>query len=251
MKILGKLNNLLTRTGFQLTHLPPQNNEPLFIMTDHYKIRQKLINHFNINKILDIGANTGQFVNVMRNIGFEKKIFSFEPLSDAYAQIQRKAENDNNWDCFNFALGEQEKTLQINIAGNSYSSSILQMLPIHESYDMQSKYIGVESISVKTLDSIFTNLCFPADNIYAKIDTQGYEKEVLNGAKKSLSNVLILQLELSLQQLYKDEPLFDEIYNQMTQQGFEILTFENGISDFNSGRLMQVDVLFLNRKLVK
>lgn len=86
----------------------------------------------------------------------------------------------------------------INIAGNSYSSSILKMLPSHVEASPESEYIGHEVIEVKTIDSIFPFLRNKGRNFYLKIDTQGFEERVINGAADSLQFIKLVQLEMSL-----------------------------------------------------
>lgn len=248
--MLGKLNNILKLTGFQLIHIPPAKSENEFIFTEEYKKRQKILSGFSINKIIDIGANTGQFATVMRNIEFTGQIISFEPLSSAFKELQQKASNDSNWICQNYALGHEESSMEINIAGNSYSSSLLEMLPEHLNFDPNSGFIGKENINIKTFDSVFSNFCYNDDKIWMKIDTQGFEKQVLEGAKESLSKISVLQIEMSLTPLYQNEPLFSELYPFVVDKNFELFTIEPGINNVETGQLLQLDCIFI-KKLAK
>lgn len=212
--------------------------------------RLKIINHFDINKLLDVGANVGQYSLNMRRIGYNKKIISFEPLKAAFERLKEVASKDKNWVVNNFALGNENITSILNVAGNSYSSSILNMSPEHIKSLPASKYIAKESIEIQKLDSIFKNIFEEGDNIMLKIDTQGYEQNVIMGAENSLSKVRIIQLEMSIVPMYEKEILYIEMINFMDHMGFELFSLENGFSDMKTGKLLQLDGIFVNKKIV-
>jgi len=200
---------------------------------------------YNIDTVLDIGANSGQFAEYLRkDLGYTKRILSFEPLSSAFSLLKAKADKDPYWDAFNIALGDTEVQSEINIAGNSYSSSLLDMLPSHLKSAPDSGYKGKEIIEVKKLDSIFENLCDARNTVYMKIDTQGFESKVLKGAQNALQRIDTVQMEMSLVPLYKGEMLFDELYCLMNESGYSLVAIIPGFADKNSGQLLQVDGIF-------
>ena len=141
-------------------------------------------------------------------------------------------------------IGDTDEMREINIAGNSYSSSLLDMLPSHVKSAPKSKYIGKEVIDIRKLDSLFENLCSATKNIYMKIDTQGFERRVLKGAENSLAHIDTVQMEMSLVPLYDGELLFNELYSLMNSKGYVLLSIENGFSDPISNQLLQVDGIF-------
>jgi FkbM family methyltransferase len=209
-------------------------------------VRQKrLFASYGVNLVLDVGANAGQFAQHLRNyVGYRKRIISFEPLSSAFGRLKAKARRDAAWEVFNFALGEADTKGEINIAGNSYSSSLLGMLSSHMQAAPESKYIGQEVIEIRTLDNIFDSFYSKDNRTYLKIDTQGYESRVIAGAEKSLAHIGTIQLEMSLIPLYEGELLFSEMCNLMTQKGYSLVSLEGGLSDQDSGQLLQVDGIF-------
>lgn len=237
MSMIRNLRKLLRSLGFDVYRYSPATH-PL-------ARRKRLFETFSINVVLDVGANTGQFAQELRgDINYTKKILSFEPLSSAFEVLSINSKNDAGWKVYNFALGDIEEKKEINIAGNSYSSSILDMLPTHELSAPESRYIGTEVIEIKTLDSMFDNLCKQSDHIYLKIDTQGFEDKVLKGAEKSLDYIDTVQMEMSLVPLYKDVLLFPNMCMLMGDMGFDLVAIESGFSDPVSGRLLQVDGIF-------
>ena len=211
--------------------------------------RLKIITHFDINKLLDVGANVGQYSLNMRRIGYNKKIISFEPLKSAYEKLKEVASKDKNWVVNNYALGNENIKSTLNVSANSYSSSILNMSPEHIKRAPASKYIAKEIIEIKKLDSIFNFFFEEGDNIMLKIDTQGYEKNVILGAENILSKIRIIQVEMSIVPLYEKEILFIEMINLLDSMGFELFSLENGFSDIKTGKLLQLDGIFVNKKI--
>jgi len=200
---------------------------------------------YEISLVIDVGANSGQFAQGLRTqIGYSGRIVSFEPLRSAFSLLEQNSKSDAHWQIYNYALGDTIGTQTINVAGNSFSSSLLPMLPSHVASAPESSYVGFENVELKTLDSVFPEVRQNARNIYLKIDTQGYENRVLAGAKHSLSHISTVQMEMSLVPLYGGELLFGEMCNLMVGYGFTLMRIENGLSDPKSGQLLQVDGIF-------
>lgn len=237
MSIKNEVRKLLWNVGIDISRFEP---------TSHDVARRKqLIESYQIDTFLDIGANSGQSgVQLRKNLGYTGRILSFEPLSSAFALLQANAKDDPAWQIFNIALGDAQEKVQINIAQNSESSSLLDMLPSHLKSAPQSGLVGKEEITVKTLDSIFDDVCKGAKNIYMKVDTQGYEAKVLAGAKNSLPVIDTIQMEMSLIPLYEGEMLMIEKCILMRDLGYTLVAIENGFSDPKSGQLLQVDGIF-------
>jgi len=209
--------------------------------------RMKLVNSKQIDLLIDVGANTGQYSALMRDYGYLGRIISFEPLVDAYNKLIQLKKNDPLWDAFNFALGDKHETSIINISGNSYSSSILDMLDTHLDSAPESRYIGRQEILIKRLDEIFIDISNESTNIMLKMDVQGFEKEVLDGAKNCINQIDIIQLEMSIKRLYKDELILCEMINYLDQLNFELFSLENGYFDSHTGQLLQADGIFVRK----
>lgn len=209
--------------------------------------RIKLLNHFNIKTILDVGANTGQFAYYTRKFGYRNTIISFEPLSSAFAILKQFSENDSKWEVVNSAIGDIDGEIEINISENSQSSSILDMMPGHVKSAPDSAYTGKEKVKIQKIDTVISNYSDNLEDTFLKIDTQGFEKKVLDGAEKSLKKLKGLQLELSMVELYKGETLITEMLNLIEEKGFIIYSLEPGFYDKKSGQLLQVDGIFFRR----
>ena len=214
------------------------------------KRRLQIIQHCKIDTLLDVGANAGQYSATMRELGYNKKIVSFEPLKSAFKGLEKSSSRDTNWFIHNYALGNEDCKSVINIANNSYSSSLLNMLPTHLESAPTSQYVGQQDIEEKKLDSIFDTVAQAGDNIMLKIDTQGYEKNVLDGAENSLQHIKIIQLEMSIVPLYENELLFFDMIRFIESKGFVLYSLETGFSNPVTGQLLQVDGIFVRKGIV-
>ncbi len=203
--------------------------------------RMKFLEIFAIDTVLDVGANTGQYGTELRNLGFQGQIISFEPLDDAFAALKSRTDKDKHWHAHHYALGECEKNSEINISGNLQSSSLLPMQPAHEAAAAASAYVGTQKISVKSLDDVLATVCTAAENIYVKMDVQGYEMQVLRGAEHVLPRINTLQLEISLTPLYDGAPTNQDIDAFMLAQGYHLIAIDPVFSDPETGRMLQVD----------
>jgi len=209
--------------------------------------RIKIMKNYNIDTIFDIGANIGQYAMLMRALKFKGKIISFEPLNDAFEKLKRNSKNDKKWIINNYAIGDNDGNLTINVSGNSYSSSFLNMKKAHMNAAPDSKYIRKQEAQIKKLDSIYTQFCTNENNVMVKIDTQGFEKNVIDGAIININNIKIIQLEMSITELYDGEILFQQMIQYLDDRGFALISFENGFSNPTTGELLQVDGVFVNK----
>ncbi|MFL6466694.1 MAG: FkbM family methyltransferase [Pyrinomonadaceae bacterium] len=232
-----EIRKLIRKTGFDVSRFVPGSNA---VARKH-----RLISQFNIDLLLDVGANTGQFVEEMRrDLGYSGRVVSFEPLPNVFAELNKNAKGDLLWETRNCALGDAGGTAVINVAGNSVSSSLLEMKETHLNAAPSSKYIDSVKIEVCTLDSIFESLHQGEKEIFLKIDTQGFESRVLNGAEMSLPLINTVQLEMSVVPVYESEVLFIDLYSRMTRLGYYLISIAEVFWDDRTGELLQIDGLF-------
>lgn len=139
-----------------------------------------------VTTILDVGANVGQFGRSVFAAGWTGKLLSFEPLTAAHAQLAATATRHPSWTVApRGALGAIDADADMNIAGNSQSSSLLPMLERHAQAAPASSYIATEPVRVTTLDQAVAHLA--SDEVFLlKMDVQGFESEVFRGAIETL-----------------------------------------------------------------
>lgn len=199
----------------------------------------------DIDLVLDVGANIGQFSRSLRHAGYRNRLVSFEPLSVAYTQLLRASQHDPLWDVApRIAIGDREAEIEIHVSGNSVSSSALEMLDTHARVAPDSAYLGSERVQLSRLDTMAHPYVQPETVSFIKIDTQGYEDRVLDGASRLLAKSRGVQLELSLVPLYEGQQLFEALVERMRLLGFSIWAIQPGFSDPGSGRMLQVDAIF-------
>ncbi len=232
----GFLQMLLRRVGLDVRRYNPQQDSVLR--------RQLLLAHYDVRLVLDVGANAGQYARQLRRGGYQRRIVSFEPQRSAFESLRSRAARDPDWRALNVALSDADGTAQINLAGNSLSSSLLDMLPAHSESAPESSYVGRETVTTRRLDGLLPTLATEGDAVYLKVDTQGSELKVLLGAGAALQLIDTLELELSLVPLYEGAPLFTDMLAWLAARGYELVGLEPAFSDPSSGRLLQADGFF-------
>ena len=199
--------------------------------------------------ILDIGANTGQFAQGLRANGYHGPIISFEPLSGAHSTLVATAASDPLWDVAErCAVGANDGWAEINIAGNSYSSSLLPMLDLHREAAPQSAYLGTEPCRVITLDSYIERTFSDPTTVFGlKIDTQGYEAQVLAGLRRYHDRVKVIVCEMSLAPLYAHGPSMSELCHVLAELGYRCVALGPEFEDPRTGELLQANGVFVKR----
>ncbi len=193
--------------------------------------------------VLDIGANVGQFGIDLRRAGFCGSIVSFEPVHNSYTKLQRVTRKDQLWKTYCMALGSSERFSEINVTKNSgLSTSFYPMLKIHLDNFPESEVVSKEKVFISTVDAQIENLGLNPSKVVIKLDVQGYEFEVLKGAKESLSRIPFCFLEVSLFPLYEGERTLLPILNLLAASGHEVFDVFRGVTS-KEGELLQVDIL--------
>ena len=206
------------------------------------------ITKFGIDLIIDVGANEGQFAADIRAAGYHGNIISFEPLSDAHRKLVKASAYDAKWSAYpRCALGDKNAEVEINVANNSTSSSILPMMQSHISAAPYSSYVDKEKVSMITLDKISPKYVNEFKNIFLKIDTQGFEWQVLDGSIDTLPHICGILLELSLVELYESQHLWKEMIERLSKNGFYLWSIQPGFVNPENGQTLQIDGVFFRK----
>jgi FkbM family methyltransferase len=203
--------------------------------------RAKLLRSEGIYLVLDVGANAGQYAQRLRRAGYHKRIVSFEPLSAAFAELERAAAGDPAWEARRLALGDEDGSAEIHVSANSWSSSLLEMGDRHLASAPDSAYTGTETVPVARLDSIWDDLVREGERVFLKLDVQGFEMRVLRGAAGHLDRVAGVQAELALTPLYEGDSPWRDVVDHLEAQGFVLAGLEPGFEDPETGRMLQAD----------
>jgi FkbM family methyltransferase len=212
----------------------------------------ELLAHLEIDCVLDVGANVGQYHDFLRDrVLFEGTIVSFEPVSRHVTQLSDKAKHDPRWHIEPYALGAQEGSLDINVMVSDQFSSFLEPDNSRiDDYDDLNVPCRTEAVAVKTVDGLLPGLQarLGFKRPYLKLDTQGFDIEVLEGARQSLPGILALQSEASVIGIYKGMPSYMDTIRYLGGKGFDI-TGLYPISRDRSLRLIEFDCVMINRGL--
>ena len=243
MNIKNKIKKLINKFGLDVRRFQSNASFEAQIVAAMKKVK--------IDTLFDIGANTGQFAQKVLAAGYNGKIISFEPLSSAHNQLSKSAQNNTKWIVHpRTAVGDHDGKIEINIAGNSVSSSVLPMLKAHLSAAVTSAYVGKELSPIIRLDSVAEQYLDRSKCLFIKVDTQGFEWQVLDGAIKTLKQAKGVQLELSLVPLYDGQKLWLEIIARMEKEGFILWSIQKGLTEPKTGQTLQVDVIFVRKEKI-
>ncbi len=198
-----------------------------------------------ITHVLDVGANRGQYATRLREAGFEGRITSFEPVAETHRLLTRLAADDRHWKIAPaMALGAVPGRATIHVSHRSDMSSLMPITAAALEAIPRAFETGTEEVEVQRLDAIFSRYVKPGDVVLLKIDTQGSEAAVLDGAAGVLDRIAGLQLELSLLPLYEGEKTYLDILHQVEVLGFAAHWFLPGFYSKKLNRQLQMDGVF-------
>jgi FkbM family methyltransferase len=211
-----------------------------------YENLVQLLGSLGVDVVLDVGGNTGQFVRRLRQAGFKGRAVSFEPASVSHAALTAAAAGDDLWSVAPpMALGSDNGEIVLNLYNRSDMNSVHSLNTIAQDVFPKLVAAGSETVPLRKLDDIFTDFVRPGETPFLKLDTQGSERAILQGAERVLSSLPVVQAELSLVPLYDGGIHFDDIFDFLRGQGFRLgmvapVTFSKRL-----GRQIEADAVFV------
>jgi FkbM family methyltransferase len=209
---------------------------------------QRFIKYFEIDVIFDVGANIGQYAQMLRNkVGFRGAIFSYEPFSEAFSELCKVAESDPNWYVFNSAISDRCGETSLNLVASSQMNSLeVPSTEETEILEQANTQIGQEKVKVITLDQAYEQVSqtFKIRNPLLKLDTQGHDLKILQGSNQ-FKRFVGIQAEVSFKSLYAKTPKYFETIEFLKMSGFELsAVFPNNAGHFPF--LLEQDILVFN-----
>lgn len=233
-RLKSLMKRALARAGMRLVRTPSPEQRLV-----------RLLHRRGIEEVLDIGANTGQFAEELRTIGFRGRIVSVEPIPPAFERLRSRARADGRWSAVQAAVGSSAGRVTLNISANSVSSSVLPMLSTHTAAAPGSAYTHSLDVNCTTIDDIVEQHGLDPRRMLLKLDVQGYEKPALEGARRTLEAIAAIHIELSLVPLYEDQVLFQEMVAMLGDFGLRLWGLSPVFFDDSCERLLQVDGLLV------
>jgi FkbM family methyltransferase len=204
---------------------------------------ERWLTRFPIRTVIDVGANTGQFALVARRLFPEALIHAFEPLPDCLWQMTQLFRSDTRFRAHGCALGERDGVITFHQSDFSPSSSVLDMDPAHRRLVPPSAHSKEITVPIRRLDDALAGELLEPE-IFLKLDVQGYEDRVLDGAVEVLKQARIVQTEVLFEHLYRGQAEFTDIYDRLTSAGFTFLGNSEQITT-KDGRILWADALFV------
>jgi len=214
---------------------PP--GEKLERITELVHLR-KLLELQSINCVVDVGANRGQFATEIRGIGYRGRIISFEPLSSEFGVLGQRFRNDALWTGHQVALGDTPGKALLNVIPNlTVMSSILRP-------KSKWKSMEVEEVEVRRLDGMASQLfdAIPEPRVLLKMDTQGFDLRVFEGASGCLDVMRGLQSEIAIVPLYDGMPRYLEALSVYESKGFGLFNL-SVVSRTRGGTLQELNCM--------
>lgn len=234
----------LGSVGFTLHDLR-KNNDLRVFLPGHLK---SLLTKLEINCVIDVGANVGEYGRMLRRIGYRGRIVSIEPVNEVFERLKATAAGDDGWLTLNMACGSAEETRSINVFSQSTLSSLLSPSSNMQAID-PGRVKRTETVNVRRLDSFFEETIRELDDprVFLKTDVQGLDIEVIRGAGECLNQVQGVQAEISMIPLYVGAPDYLEFLAYCRNLGFEPTGFFPIVNSPVSGHLVECDVVLVRR----
>lgn len=190
-----------------------------------------LLRQYDVDCVLDVGANTGQFAIGLRGNGYAGHIVSFEPVPQFVEEMGRLSAADEKWTVHQVALGSTEGTVPIRVqrtfssvlASSDYGKRRFATLRDAAESD------HVVDVPLRRLDAILDEVLAPVlrsdgarPRIFLKMDTQGFDLEVFGGLGERAEDVVGLQSEVALLLIYEQMPRMPEALAVYEAAGYEL-----------------------------
>ena len=242
MQLSLSLHNLLHRFGIDINHWPRQHDDVMDWWLGAVIIRRE------INCVIDIGANHGQFGQLIRSLGYKGRIVSFEPSPRAIPQLTATTVRDKEWRVHPVALSSEAGTAELNLHEVDQMDSLLPALSEAAAQYDGLRGAGTATVTLSTLDIEIPQAIegISEPRVLLKSDTQGHDLEVLKGAKGGLPREIVgVLVELSAQAEYQGQPRLTRVMDHLMDDGFMPVAFAPIATSSDGMRMIDLDGLFM------
>ncbi len=198
----------------------------------------RFLRQFRVNCVLDVGANTGGYARLLRRLGYRGHICSFEPNAEAFSALTASFRLDRSWRGFPIALGAKRARAPFHVASAHNESSFLDR--------PQTGWIRrIEEVEIERLDAVFEDLVQSIQDprVLLKMDTQGYDMKVVEGASATLAKILALQSEVSVQPLYERMVHYTDALRRYEELGYSLMNLSVVVRGKTHGNVVEYDAL--------
>jgi FkbM family methyltransferase len=208
---------------------------------------KKALAGLDFDFVVDVGANRGQFAWFSRERFPGARIVSFEPLEAAANVFEKVFASDPMVRLVRAAIAEHDGTLTMHVTDEDDSSSPLE-ITAKQAQHFGSRIVGRCVVPCGPLAKFIGVTDFGTRNLL-KIDTQGFELEVLKGSIDLLGRFDAIYCEVSFVELYQGQPLANDVISYLSSRHFQLGGVFNQINAIREGAL-QADMLFFKEPAV-
>ncbi len=236
------LRRLARRFGYDLTPLRKAKSPNAQLIA--------LLKHHRIDLVLDVGANVGQYGRRLRDGGYGGRIVSFEPLVSAHERLTAVSAPDPAWTVAPpMAIGDRNGEVEIQVSSESDMSSILPQSDLLKTISPSSAIERTEQVPIRRLDGLAEDYVDAERRAFLKIDTQGFEPEVLDGSAALLPRLCGVQLEMSLLPIYQGERGYRAMTDRLEALGFALHLVLPGYFERKLARMLEIDGVFMREDI--
>jgi FkbM family methyltransferase len=204
-----------------------------------------------IDCVIDVGAHIGEFAGFLRDVEYTGDIHSFEPVRASFDELVKARGADPRWRGQNVALGADDGELEMNLYSGSVFNSFLK--PANDGtarFRDHTQLVGVEKVPVRRLESVIDDILAtrPAAKIFLKMDTQGYDLQVVRGAGRRLDAIRALQTELAARPTYAGMPTLHESLAELDRLGFDLTGVFPVARELDHLRVIEFDCVLVRKQ---
>jgi FkbM family methyltransferase len=235
-----RVRRLARRAGLDIRRYPPRH---LSENTLAWQI-QRIIQRSDVYAVVDVGAHHGEFATMMRSqIGWRGPILSFEPSSASFRELTTNMSADAAWSGHRVALGAAAGAGILNV----FESTNLNSL--HRQSDLGAEQLDMDVNELEAIEIVrLDDIDLPSGPILLKIDTQGHDLEVLQGAAAALERTTAIVVEVRNRSIYHGAPLLTQMIDELSAREFELASLHPLLMDADGLRVIEFDAVFLARR---
>lgn len=240
-RMLARLRDVAHRCGIEVGRFPPQV---------HDRRRGELLTRIGAELVIDVGANVGQYASTLRSVGgYRERIISLEPVSDAFTRLEHASAGDARWDCRRLALMDVDGEMTLHVADRDELSSFNESSAAGRAALSEVRTKFDETVPTARLDTVYESLAGDR-RAFLKLDVQGSEPRVLDGAERCLSYFIGLQLELPLVPLYEGQVSAGDLIARLEAAGMRLVSVQPLFFDACVGLNLEFDAIFLREDVL-
>lgn len=215
----------------------------------HSACRAAAMKRCGIDAVLDVGANAGQYVGWLREYGYSGRVVSIEPIEHVFAEMQRRLASDKNWTGIRAAVGAVEGDLDLLVSESTSLTSALPATPALRAGIPTVTPTARITAPLTTVDVLVEQQNLLSAPLLLKLDVQGFEHAVLDGAEATLGRLAMIEVEMALVPLYESGSTIHDLLPRLHDLGFEVVSIgKGGFTDATTGQVFDIDVLMTRRR---